>query len=149
MVLPTSLDDVYEDEDASDTIGLGCALEMFSESKEVIGMIKNVICESESERAYERFKYIINQYKEQPHLIDPYLDEILSEIIYLIRNGAISISMKHKAFKYLHLVTNVRGYKAVVQHLPHEVCNICTHFCRFLSFNKFCYTCKTFLSCPC
>lgn len=125
MVLPTSLDDVYEDEDAGDTVGLGCALEMFSESKEVLGMIKNLICESDSlrewEKAYERFKYIINQYKEQPHLIDPYLDEILSEIIFLIRNVAISLSTKHKAFKYLHLITNVRGYKAVVQHLPHEV----------------------------
>lgn len=126
MVLPTSLDDVYEDEDTGDTIGLGCALEIFSESKEVIGMIRDLTCDYqsqiESERAYERFKYIINQYKEQPHLIDPYLDEILSEIVYLIRNGAISLSTKHKAFKYLHLIMNVRGYKAVVQHLPHEVC---------------------------
>lgn len=125
MVLPTSLDDVYEDEDAGDTIGLGCALELFSESKEVIAMIKNLSCESESqresERAYERFKYIINQYKEQPHLIDPYLDEILSEIVYLVRNSAISLSTKQKAFKYLHLITNVRGYKVIVQHLPHEV----------------------------
>ena len=144
MVLPTNLDDVYEDEDADDTIGLGCALEIFSESKEVIGMIKNLKCESESlresEKAYERFKYIINQYKEQPHLIDPYLDEILSEIVYLIRNSAISLSSKHKAFKYLHLITNVRGYKAVVPHLPHEVrysisfifYRICKYFNNFL-----------------
>lgn len=138
MVLPTSLDDVYEDEDAGDTIGLGCALEMFSESKEVIGMVKNLTSgsesQTESERAYERFKYIINQYKEQPHLIDPYLDEILSEIVYLIRKSTVSLLTKHKAFKYLHLITNVRGYKAVVQHLPHEVCHILAYSFSVLTF---------------
>uniref|UniRef100_A0A1B6E9Z8 Tubulin-specific chaperone D n=1 Tax=Clastoptera arizonana TaxID=38151 RepID=A0A1B6E9Z8_9HEMI len=126
--------DNFDDEDCPGTkTGLACALEMFSESNEVINLIGSLPSflpthESEIsrdfEKSHERFRYIINQYKEQPHLIDPYLDEILSNIVTLVRNPDLSLEIKHKAFKYLQLLTVVRGYKVVAQHLPHEVSDL-------------------------
>lgn len=121
----------FNDEDCVEeqNIGLACALDMFSEAKEVLDMIQTLPTltnENEVardfEKPYERFRYIINQYKGQPHLIDPYLDEMLNNIVLLVRKQDCSLQLKHKAFKYLQLLTIVRGYKVVVQHLPHEVC---------------------------
>jgi hypothetical protein len=115
------MDEVNPDEN----IGLGCALEMFSEYEEVINMIENLrtIYSSEMsvESAYERFMYILNQYQEQPHLLDPHLDSILDKVICIVRCGDSSTELKHATFKYLYFIMKVRGYKVVIRHLPHEV----------------------------
>lgn len=119
--------DYVEEEAALETIGVTCSHEMFLESKEVLEMITDLtkLCGKEhnhdAEKAYERFKFIFNKYKEQPHLLDSYLDEILSAVVLHVRSNEAPLELKHKAFKYLFLVTNVRGYKVVVRHLPHEV----------------------------
>lgn len=119
--------DYVDEETALETIGVTCTHETFIESKEVLDMITDLskLCGTEhshdAEKAYERFKFIFNKYKEQPHLLDSYLDEILSAIVYLVRKDDSQLELKHKSFKYLFLVTNVRGYKVVVRHLPHEV----------------------------
>lgn len=109
-----------------DVFGLGCALEMFAEHNEVLGMIenlKNTINASQSvvERAYERFLDILKQYQEQPHLLDSHIEEILSSMISIIRSQDNSLKLKHEIFKYMYVVIKVRGYKVVVRHLPHEV----------------------------
>jgi hypothetical protein len=121
MAIDTDVDEINRDE----SIGLGCALQMFSEHEEVINMIENLrtiyVSEVSVERAYERFTYILNQYQEQPHLLDPYLDNILDKLIGIVRYGDSSIELKHASFKYLYIVMKVRGYKVVVRHLPHEV----------------------------
>lgn len=127
----------FDDDAANENAGLSCALEMFSESKEVIDMINNIpLLDStdsmkNSEKALEQFRYIVNQYKEQPHLLDPYLDEILSSIVSVVRKDEFTLGVKHTAFKYLFIVTNVRSYKVVVRHLPHEVSEV---FCSLLLF---------------
>jgi hypothetical protein len=121
VTIDGDMDEINRDE----TIGLGCALEMFSEHEEVIDMIENLrtIYSSEVsvERAYERFVYILNQYQEQPHLLDPHLDNILDKLICIVRCGDSPTELKHATFNHLYIIMKVRGYKVVIRHLPHEV----------------------------
>lgn len=124
MVLPgNAMSDSLED--TSEGVGLGCCLVLFTEWKQILGLIDELqeihTDDSKSEKAYEQFKYILTQYIEQPHLIDPYLCEILEKILSLVREPTQPSSLKHKAFRYLFLVVNVRGYKVVLRNLPHEV----------------------------
>lgn len=106
--------------------GLGCALEYFSDYNEVFQMIDNLINTSSAEtsvkeKAYERFSFLLSQYIEQPHLIDSHIDAMLEKIINIVRYPENSIQLKHLAFKYMFVIVNVRGYKVIVRHLPHEV----------------------------
>lgn len=115
-----------------ENLGLGCALERFSEVEEVIYMIeslKDVYAAEISvvERAYERFLYILDQYHEQPHLLDPHLDNLLDKLCTIVRNDN-PVEFKNLAFKYLYIIIKVRGYKIVVRHLPHEVSKNCFYF---------------------
>jgi hypothetical protein len=113
------------DDDRDEIVGLGCALEMFSEHEEVINMIEELrtIYSSEVsvERAYQRFVYILDVYQEQPHLLDPHLENILGKLISLVRREESSMELKHACFKYIYVIMKVRGYKVAVTHLPHEV----------------------------
>ncbi|EFX65236.1 hypothetical protein DAPPUDRAFT_333395 [Daphnia pulex] len=61
-----------------------------------------------------------NQYQEQPHLIDSYLDGLLTKIINIIREEGLDYEVKHVAFRCLYFISKVRGYKVVARHLPHE-----------------------------
>ncbi|XP_050312705.1 tubulin-specific chaperone D [Anthonomus grandis grandis] len=107
--------------------GLGCALDYFSDYEEVLQMIDNlqsvIQLESSSprEKAYEKFSFILGQYIEQPHLLDSHIDSILEKFITIIRNNDSSLELKHVTFKYMFVLVNVRGYKDIVKHLPHEV----------------------------
>ncbi|RZF49027.1 hypothetical protein LSTR_LSTR011389 [Laodelphax striatellus] len=122
--------EVTNEDDICDNIGLGCALDMFSEWKEVLNMINSLKSASDNqdvsktEQANEKFKYILNQYKEQPHLLDPYMERMLGEILDLVKDPNSSMELRHKLFKYLFVIVNVRGYKVVVRHLPHEVSDL-------------------------
>lgn len=124
MVLPynTMTDSL---EDTSEGVGLGCCLVLFTEWKQILGLIDELpeiySDDSLSEKSYEQFKYILNQYIEQPHLIDPYLCDILAKILCIVRDTTKPSQLKHKAFRYLFLVVSVRGYKVILQNLPHEV----------------------------
>lgn len=124
MGLPTNaMSDSLED--TSEGVGLGCCLILFTEWKQVLGFIDELpeiyTNDSQSEKSYEQFKYILTQYTEQPHLIDPYLCEILEKILSIVRDNTKPSQLKHKTFRYLFLIVSVRGYKVVLQNLPHEV----------------------------
>ncbi|XP_066141125.1 tubulin-specific chaperone D [Euwallacea fornicatus] len=106
--------------------GLGCALDYFSEYEDVLQMIENLktlveAARSEQEKAYEKFSFILSQYIEQPHLLDSHIDSILEKFISIVRNNRNSLYLKHVAFNYMFALVNVRGYKDIVKHLPHEV----------------------------
>lgn len=114
-------DEVQKEED---TFGIGSALEMFTEYDEVYGMIlnlKNIISEASVEREYEKFVDILKLYHEQPHLLDPKLDSLLSQCLSLIRDKASCDKLRHAAFKYMYVIVKVRGFKTIIKHLPHEV----------------------------
>ncbi|CAA9995190.1 unnamed protein product [Nesidiocoris tenuis] len=116
-----------EDISEVDAVGLGCSLERFNEWQEVYDIIDNLEPNdgqheakiSNYEKDYYRFRFIVDQYKEQPHLLDPYLEEIVSKIIKIATASDVSDDKMHQAFKYFRLVTNVRGFKLILQYLPH------------------------------
>ncbi len=88
----------------------------------------NVNVLRDKEKSFEQFLYIIDCYQEQPHLIDPFLTEIFERLIDLIKANMKSVTnsteneqIVHEAFKYMHTLAKMRGFKKIVQYLPHEV----------------------------
>lgn len=119
-----------------DVIGLGCSKESFTEHQEVEKLIDELKASAQHqstqtdirvvERNWQRFSFILDQYQEQPHLIDSHLDNLLTKIIEIIREDGLCLEVKHAAFRCLYFISKVRGYKVVARHLPHEV--ISQHF---------------------
>ncbi|XP_063977643.1 tubulin-specific chaperone D [Diachasmimorpha longicaudata] len=108
-----------------DAESIGCGFNAFQEIEEVkklVGSLKTSDASAvtiESNR--DRFKFILSLYQEQPHLLDPFLDEILKPMLELVKCDAVSEPIKHNTFKYMFLLMNVKGYKKMVTYLPHEV----------------------------
>lgn len=111
--------------DDCENIGVCSALEHFAEAEDVILMIDNIrnIYKTREllEKQYDKLYAILKQYYEQPHLLDPHLDIILTKLIVLIKSKDEPIELKHAAFNYMYQFVRIRGYKVVVRHLPHEV----------------------------
>lgn len=112
-------------------IGVKCTFEYFSETKAVDDILDDVVniyrSDSQMEQnasaevAHEKLKYILNQYIDQPHLLDPFIEQFLNKLISYIKDADISLPVKQQVFRYMFLFVNVRGYKVVVSLLPHEV----------------------------
>ncbi|XP_063219855.1 tubulin-specific chaperone D [Bacillus rossius redtenbacheri] len=94
------------------------------ELEKIIKMVENLqqfpddICTLE--KAYEDFWQILTQFQEQPHLLDGHLEMVLTKLVSVVMNPR-SNKIRIEAFKYLHTVMKVRGYKRVVRYLSHEV----------------------------
>ena len=117
-------------EETVDAIGLGCSKESFTEHVEVVKLIEDSVAISAAsnqkdlraiEVNWQRFSFVLDQYQEQPHLIDPHLENILGKIVFIVRNEALTADTKHIAFRYLYFISKVRGYKVIARNLPHEV----------------------------
>uniref|UniRef100_A0A672IVK6 Tubulin-specific chaperone D n=1 Tax=Salarias fasciatus TaxID=181472 RepID=A0A672IVK6_SALFA len=67
---------------------------------------------------------ILNRYQEQPRLLDPHLEWMLNLILDFIRNEQSPPSLVHLGFKFLYIISKVRGYKVFMQLLPHEVADL-------------------------
>ena len=99
----------------------------FKEYSHVMRLIeelpKNLTLMREKERSYEQFLFIADSYQEQPHLIDPYLQEIFEKLIdkikYALKENKEELI--DEVFKYMYTLTKMRGFKTVVQFLPHEI----------------------------
>ena len=112
-------------------IGHGCSKESFTEHSEVEKLIDELRTSAQHqtnqtdirlvEGNWKRFSFILDQYQEQPHLIDSHLDGLLTKIINIIREEVLDYEVKHVAFRCLYFISKVRGYKVVARHLPHEV----------------------------
>lgn len=124
------------DDEFGENIGLGCALEMFTEVEEVLNIIDNLKTLHNStgtqlEGQYEKLYTILKQYYEQPHLLDPHLEKILNKFITILRDENSPPNLKHATFNYMYQIIRVRGYKVVVRHLPHEVGISSLSCCKF------------------
>jgi hypothetical protein len=81
-----------------------------------IGLIDNE--PTDLERIYDQFQYILNQYQEQPQLLDSYLPDIINKLLYYIEHGP---NNNHIAGALLHHIIKVRGFKVMItRFLPHE-----------------------------
>ncbi|KAK7502461.1 hypothetical protein BaRGS_00006414 [Batillaria attramentaria] len=114
-----------EDMDEGECEEKRATLEHFKEINEVRGLIeslKDVVDDMRAqEMACERFTFIVDEYQEQPHLIDPYLEELISRLLSIARDPSSSKALSQEAFKYMYLITKTRGFKIVTRFLPHEV----------------------------
>lgn len=74
-----------------------------------------------SEIIFQNFSTILDQYQEQPHLIDPFLKDLINKLLNLIkREDNLNTLAFHTTFKYLYHLTKVRGFKVITRYLPHE-----------------------------
>ena len=105
-------------------MGLGAALESFKESEELVEIIKNLSSTlqdtNQHELAVERFRYVLDWYQEQPHLLDPFLEDFLRLMIGNVRLDT-EASLMHATTQLMTHLFKVRGPKVVVKYLPHEV----------------------------
>ncbi|RUS69826.1 hypothetical protein EGW08_022413 [Elysia chlorotica] len=102
--------------------------ERFKEIEELKELITNLekICNDTvaMEMSAERFTFIVDDYQEQPHLIDVYLEELLIMLLNIAKNPSAPRPLSRQAFRYLYLITKMRGFKQVVRLLPHEVADM-------------------------
>ncbi|NXN90583.1 TBCD protein, partial [Bombycilla garrulus] len=100
-------------------------LDSFTESREVaelIGNLREVFGELLTrEMAVERFIRIMNRYQEQPHLLDGHLEGMMNSLLEIVRDRGSPPPLVHLAFKFLYIITKVRGYKRFLPLFPHEV----------------------------
>ncbi|NWV20149.1 TBCD protein, partial [Origma solitaria] len=100
-------------------------LDSFTESREVaelIGNLKGVFGELVTrEMAVERFIGIMDKYQEQPHLLDRHLEGMMNSLLDIVRDSESPPPLVHLAFKFLYIITKVRGYKRFLPLFPHEV----------------------------
>ncbi|XP_074200185.1 tubulin-specific chaperone D isoform X2 [Camelus bactrianus] len=117
-------------EDAAEDAALarGAALESFGESaetRELLGRLRTVVGERAArEGALERFRGIMDKYQEQPHLLDPHLEWMLNLLLELVQDKTSPADLVHLAFKFLYIITKVRGYKTFLRLFPHEVADV-------------------------
>lgn len=77
---------------------------------------------SRSEVIFQTYSTILDEYQEQPHLVDPFLKELIDKLLIVIRiPDNLNTLAFHTAFKYLYHLTKVRGFKVITRYLPHEV----------------------------
>ncbi|CAD6212668.1 GSCOCG00011035001-RA-CDS [Cotesia congregata] len=112
----------------SDTEITGCGFNSFKESREINNLINQLrisdLPHSIIEKNVEKFKFIVSQYQDQPHLLDPFLEDIIGKILAVVSDVSTSDDMKNNAFKYLFLLMSVKTYKRLVTYLPHEVIDL-------------------------
>uniref|UniRef100_A0A8C9TIV3 Tubulin-specific chaperone D n=1 Tax=Scleropages formosus TaxID=113540 RepID=A0A8C9TIV3_SCLFO len=66
----------------------------------------------------------MDKYQEQPHLLDPHLEWMLNMLLEQIRSEQSPPPLVHLAFKFLYVISKVRGHKIFMQLLPHEVSDV-------------------------
>ncbi|XP_017022183.1 tubulin-specific chaperone D [Drosophila kikkawai] len=101
-------------------------LEHFTELEQVLLMIENIkSIEADSfEREFEQYAQVLSRYQEQPHLLDPHLEELLGKLLGKIRQQSLPSGERHAAFKYLYIISKVRTYKVLVKFMPHELSDL-------------------------
>lgn len=104
------------------------ALQEFEDYEAVMSVILEVtkggLTEHEMEHFLDTFKHTFDKYLEQPYLLDSHLREIVQALVNPVKSPDCTDDILHTCMAFLVVVTNVRGYKVVVNHLPHELSDI-------------------------
>ncbi|KAG7460255.1 hypothetical protein MATL_G00219380 [Megalops atlanticus] len=121
------MEDGREGEEA-DVIARGSALGAFGEGAETRELIAGLAETHEDLQAREavtqRFLVIMDRYQEQPHLLDPHLEWMVNMLLEHIRSEQSPPLLVHLGFKFLYIISKVRGHKVFMQLLPHEVSDV-------------------------
>ncbi|XP_024902820.1 tubulin-specific chaperone D isoform X2 [Pteropus alecto] len=121
-------EDGMEDGPEDGALALGGTLESFGDSAEtraLLGRLRTVLGDrSAREGVLERFRVIMDHYQEQPHLLDPHLEWMLNLLLDIVQDKTCPADLVHLAFKFLYIITKVRGYKTFLRLFPHEVADV-------------------------
>lgn len=102
--------------------------QQFEDYEVVMGTIQTVtkggLSEKKLESLLEKFKVTLDKYLEQPYLLDPHLAEIVKALVDPVKSPLCTDEMLNACMSFLLVVTTVRGYKVVVNHLPHELSDL-------------------------
>jgi len=120
--------DDLKNSNSEEGIKKGCSHNEFEEIEEVLTIISKIPeCVGNNitkEKCDEAFTRIVDEYLEQPHLLDPHLDTLLKKLIsYILKENSLKLE-SDLAFRYLYLICKVRGYKNITKKFPHEVNDI-------------------------
>ncbi|XP_055448634.1 tubulin-specific chaperone D isoform X2 [Psammomys obesus] len=117
-----------EEDVEEDALVRGAALEAFGESAETRALLSSLPAvhgeRAAREVAEERFRVIMDKYQEQPHLLDPHLEWMMNSLVDLVQEETSQPALAHLAFKFLYVITKVRGYKVFLRLFPHEVADV-------------------------
>ncbi|XP_022695683.1 tubulin-specific chaperone D-like [Varroa jacobsoni] len=120
-----------QEKDDEMPVGLACALDEFMDADYVKETINRLGEEdipihegSYFDKIYEKFKYVIDQYHEQPHLLDKELPNIVNMSIAILSRSSPTSDRFHGVCRLLSLIIKTRGYKVVRNLFPHEVADI-------------------------
>lgn len=109
-------------------VAQACVLSEFSESDDtraLISSLPDIHHDTASREAtIEKFLVNMDHYQEQPHLLDPHLEWMLNMLLEMIRNEKSPPLLVHLCFKFLYIISKVRGYKIFMQLFPHEVSDV-------------------------
>eukprot|EP01147_Barroeca_monosierra_P001365 gene1365-4540_t len=68
---------------------------------------------------------ILQQYQEQPQLLDPHLGYIISAMVAIIKQDQLVLpTCKTAAFRIIYVLSKVRGYKTVMKCFSHEATDL-------------------------
>jgi hypothetical protein len=108
-------------------VATGETLPAVAESAEIMLLIDNlpsVVSELRTkESAEQRFTVILDSYQEQPHLLDPHLGTMVMRLLCMARQTPPS-PLSQQAFRYLYLISKVRGPKVILRWFSHEVADL-------------------------
>jgi len=109
-----------------------------AEAKEVNDLIQNLANEKEkkNEQVFQRVVLILEKYQEQPQLLDPHLESMVTVIMNLARVNFDCPEFLHQLLKIIYVMTKVRGYKTVEKFFPHEVVDFEPTFALLQSQNQ-------------
>lgn len=102
--------------------------QQFEDYEAVMGAIqtatKGGLSQNKLESLLEKFKATLDKYLEQPYLLDPHLAEIVKALVNPVKSPLCTDEILNTCMSFLLVVTKVRGYKVVVNHLPHELSDL-------------------------
>ncbi|XP_057310361.1 tubulin-specific chaperone D-like [Hydractinia symbiolongicarpus] len=103
-------------------------LERFKETDEVHKIIDQTLKIHNDdillETDLERLTVILDEYQEQPHLLDPFLEQFVTKLLDIVKSSSTQQAAFHQAFRYLYLFTKVRGYKQIIRLFSHDVSDL-------------------------
>ncbi|TPX61395.1 hypothetical protein SpCBS45565_g07278 [Spizellomyces sp. 'palustris'] len=110
-------------------------------------LLQDVIPQSDNDfdpeqlQIVDKINKILEKYQEQPHLLDPHLQRLVQPVIFKLRDTITVWHERHErdeegimlakvarylypCFRYLYVLTKVRGYKTIVKFFTHEVSDL-------------------------
>lgn len=97
-----------------------------AESAVLRGIIEGVVEDASTARGHvQTFKAILEEYQEQPQLLDPYLESLVSPLATIVANAASGctddeLASTMQTCRLIYLLINTRGYKTISRFFPNQ-----------------------------